>query len=252
MSPSDFYDRHAGFYDAFHGTYVADQAFYIKQLKARGGPVLELACGTGRLGMFLSSICPDYTGLDASEGMLDLFRKKWSAAGRPGGPRLHRGDMSDFNLDRVFAWVLITFNSLQHIHRDEDVVRTFQCCRRHLSQGGRLVFDIFNPSRIILERNPQERYPVAKFLDETRGQWCQLTESNRYDPQSRVNFIRWYYEYENGEAGSFQLEMRQFFPQEMDALLERAGLKVINKWGDFVGSGFSLASPRQVFECANA
>jgi SAM-dependent methyltransferase len=249
MIGSSLYDRHSSFYDAFHGTYVADQAFYIKQVKTHGGPVLELACGTGRLGMFLSSVSPDYTGLDASEGMLDLFRKKWAEAGRPGEPRLHQGDMRDFTLGRTFGLVLITFNSLQHIYRDEDVLRTLRCCRRHLAPTGRLIFDVFNPDRRILERDPTQWYPVSKFLDEERGDWCEVVESNRYDPDLKVNFIQWRYRYEKGESGTFRLEMRQFFPQEIDGLVGEAGLRIVNKWGDFVGSGFSAASPRQVFEC---
>jgi hypothetical protein len=110
---------------------------------------------------------------------------------------------------------------------------------------------VFNPDRRILERDPEKTYPVSKFLDESRGKWCDVSESNRYDPKTQVNHIRWFFAYEKGETGTIQLEMRQFFPQEMDALVEQAGFRIGNKWGDFVGSGFGPASPNQVFECAD-
>lgn len=242
--------RRAEFYDAFHSTYNADRAFFLKMARKHPGPLLELACGTGRLGLALIEAGVDYHGLDAAPGMLELFGKKWDASGRAGEPPLCRGDMCDFDLGRKFDVILITFNSLQHVHRDEEVLQTLSCCHRHLASGGRLIFDVFNPDLCFLDRDPAKRYPIAKFFDEARGEWCDLSESNTYDPRSRVNFIQWFYRYEKGESGTFQLEMRQFFPQEIDALVKTAGFQILNKWGDFVGSGFSAASPRQVYECA--
>jgi SAM-dependent methyltransferase len=242
--------RQALFYDAFHHTYAGDLTFHLKNAKRRPGPILELACGTGRVGIELIRNGADYFGIDAAEGMLELFRNKWAALGRQGSPPFQSGDMRTFELGRTFDTVLITHNSLQHIHRDSEVLQVFERCRRHLGPEGRLIFDVFNPDRRILERDPEKRHPLDRFFDEARGQWCEVSESNRYDSESKVNFIRWFYSYENGESGSIRLEMRQFFPQEMDALADSAGLKVLNKWGDFVGSGFSAASPRQVYECA--
>ncbi|MBV9462594.1 MAG: SAM-dependent methyltransferase, partial [Verrucomicrobiae bacterium] len=42
MPALDLYDR-ADFYDAFHGTYAADRAYYVKMAKRVGGPVLDVA-----------------------------------------------------------------------------------------------------------------------------------------------------------------------------------------------------------------
>lgn len=242
--------RQAHFYDAFHHTYAGDLAFHRKTARRRPGPILELACGSGRVGIELIRSGADYFGIDAAEGMLELFRKKWDALGREGEPPFRAGDMRTFALNRKFDTILITHNSLQHIHRDEDVLRVFGRCRAHLAPDGRLIFDVFNPDRRILNRDPDKRHPLDRFYDEARGQWCEVAESNRYDPDSKVNFIRWFYAYENGESGTIRLEMRQFFPQEMDALVEAGGFRILSKRGDFVGSGFGAASPRQVYECA--
>jgi SAM-dependent methyltransferase len=251
MDATELYSlQHAAFYDASHGSYVADCAFWIKMAKKNPGPLLELACGSGRIGLELIRAGLDYTGLDASEGMLSLFAKKWETLGRKGEPPFQQGDMRRFNLGRRFQLILITFNSLQHLHTDAEVLQAFDCCRGHLEKGGRFCFDVFNPDRRILDRDPSVRHPLPKFMDEARGLWCELSETNRYDEESRINRIEWFYRYENGEEGTFKLEMRQFFPQEMDALIGRAGFRILNKWGDFVNSGFSAASPRQVFECA--
>ena len=40
--------------------------------------------------------------------------------------------------------------------------------------------------------------------------------------------------------------MRQFFPQEFDALFEYNGFKIEAKYGDFDESGFTGDSPKQI------
>ncbi len=57
------------------------EAFYRQEARARGGPVLELACGTGRLTLPLARDGHDVVGLDASEAMLAGARRKAAQAG---------------------------------------------------------------------------------------------------------------------------------------------------------------------------
>lgn len=250
LNASDLYAHgSARFYDAFHGTYAADRSYFLRLARNNPGPVLEIACGTGRLGLELIRAGADYFGLDAAEGMLGRFREKWRERVGAGEAPVACGDMRRFELQRRFGLVLITFNSLQHLQSDAEVLDTFACCRRHLEPDGLFVFDVFNPDRRILERDPDRVYFVQRFLDEERGEWCDVSESNRYDPVSRINSIVWHYRYEKGEEGTFRIRMRQFFPADLDALVARAGFRAVNKWGDFAGSGFGEASPRQVFEC---
>lgn len=50
--------------------------WYLEKVKLFGGPVLDLACGTGRIALLLSERGYDVVGIDDSEGMLSIFRKK--------------------------------------------------------------------------------------------------------------------------------------------------------------------------------
>ena len=70
------------------------EAFYREQARQWGGPVLELACGTGRLTLPLARDGHEVLGLGASRAMLDAARRK--AAGLP--VRFVLGDMRDFDL----------------------------------------------------------------------------------------------------------------------------------------------------------
>jgi 2-polyprenyl-3-methyl-5-hydroxy-6-metoxy-1,4-benzoquinol methylase len=75
-------------YDAFYvggAPIPGDVAFYERLAQETGGPVLELACGTGRIALALAEKGLDVTGVDISDGMLTVARHK--AAGRPASVR---------------------------------------------------------------------------------------------------------------------------------------------------------------------
>jgi SAM-dependent methyltransferase len=80
----DFYDEGGSLfveaYDAFYSS--ADPqlervvAFYERLAREVGGPVLELACGTGRIAIPLAKARLHVTGVDLSEAMLAIARRK--------------------------------------------------------------------------------------------------------------------------------------------------------------------------------
>ena len=79
------YDIYARFYDLDHGDLDAD-LFMIQQLAARSGsPILELACGTGRVLLPLARQGYQVTGVDLSAAMLDVARRKAAARRRRSG-----------------------------------------------------------------------------------------------------------------------------------------------------------------------
>lgn len=55
----------------------------------------------------------------------------------------------------------------------------------------------------------------------------------RYENKTQINRIEWHY-FINGEFNSIQnLDMRMFFPQELDSYLEWNGFSIIHKYGGF-------------------
>jgi len=74
--------------------------------------------------------------------MLRLARKKLP------GIRLHQQDMSSFQLDDRFDSVIIPYDSINHLRRFSDWIRTFRRAKRHLNGGGLLVFDVNTPHRL--------------------------------------------------------------------------------------------------------
>ena len=131
---------------------LAEEALAWYRLWARrtGGPLLALACGTGRLLCRLATAGSEVVGLDLSDGMLALARKNIAAL--PGQAqdriRLVKADMSGFDLGRQFGLILIADNSFRELSTRKEMVACLRCVRRHLKPGGRALITErrFNPA----------------------------------------------------------------------------------------------------------
>jgi ubiquinone/menaquinone biosynthesis C-methylase UbiE len=71
-----FYDVFVDFYDELLDDYVQDRPLWIEYAQKCGSPVLELACGTGRVLIPLAKEGFEVTGLDSNESMLKKQKKK--------------------------------------------------------------------------------------------------------------------------------------------------------------------------------
>ncbi len=124
--------------------------FYRAEADRQGGRVLELGCGTGHKLIPIASDGHPCMGLELSPHMLAEARRKADERGVK--VDWVQGDMRGFDLGQRFDLVLIAANSLLHLHEAEDVVDCLRSVRRHLAPGGRLVFDVFNPSVRLLAK----------------------------------------------------------------------------------------------------
>ena len=75
------------------------EPFYREEARRAAGPVLELACGTGRLTVPIARDGHEIVGLDASPTMLEAARSKAKQAGVRGATFV-RADMRSFALGR--------------------------------------------------------------------------------------------------------------------------------------------------------
>lgn len=128
-------------YDRYNPPDPRATAWYLAWAERTPGPILELACGGGTLVLPLARAGHDVTGLDLAEGMLARARARLDAepAAVRDRVRLVRGDMSDFDLGRRFALVILADNSLRELETREKLLDCFRCVRRHLAPGGRFL-----------------------------------------------------------------------------------------------------------------
>ena len=78
---------------------MQDEKFISKYSQKIGGPVLELASGTGRLSKVILEEGLDYTGIDLSKEFNKVAQSRFKGKGE-----FFLDDMRDFNLKRKFKF----------------------------------------------------------------------------------------------------------------------------------------------------
>jgi SAM-dependent methyltransferase len=165
-----------------------------------------------------------------------------------------QGDMRAFDLGRTFDLVFIAANSLLHLHETDDLVSCFRSVRAHLAPGARFVLDVFNPSvRLLAEADGVRRTRESlSFRDPDRGE-VTVDVAETYDALAQVTRGTWYLSTDTEpDFVVAPLEMRSIFPQELPLLLSLAGLRLVERSGDWSRRPFVADSPLQVCICESA
>jgi SAM-dependent methyltransferase len=161
-----------------------------------------------------------------------------------------RGDIRDFELGRRFLLVIFPANALLHLLRLEDLEACLSCVRRHLRPGGRFIIDIFVPNLDILRRNAEDRSPFSEYPDPEGTGEVVMMESNVYDPAAQINRVKLFRVRPGGaEEPVGELNLRIYFPQELDAILRYNGFVIDDKSGDYDGRAFDSSATKQLIVC---
>ena len=225
------------------------ESFYVEQAVSCGGPVLELACGTGRLTIPIARQHIATTGLDSSADMLSLASGKAADAGL--AVDFVRRDMRRFALRKQFAMIFIAMNSLLHLTKIDDLRSCLACVRRHLLPGGRFVFDIFNPNLHLFACRQRQRFTLAEIPAPQRsGETVRVEEAVTYDADRQIARSTLYLVAEDEEEVRLRsMQLRQIFPQELVALLALEGMELEARFGSFDRTPFNSGSAHQVCIC---
>jgi len=247
MEQSNLYDR-PDLYDLMAPPDVSLERFYVGIAQETGGRILDLACGSGRLTIPLAQAGLDVLGTDLSSAMLERARMRAGAhAVEPGFVQL---DMRDFDLGgQTFDTIIVTMNSVLHLHSLDDFKGFFGSVGRHLAPSGRLVFDAFLPNIAMLNADPGKRELIAAVVHHELGA-ITVEETARYDPLIQVRHVDWYWSsVTEKDFWRVTLPMRSIFPQEMPLLIASGGLRLIARFGDFDRSPLAAGSMRQICVC---
>jgi SAM-dependent methyltransferase len=245
---------YAGTYDATSVGWPGEQDGYLRWCRAaaqgaRPPRVLEVACGTGRVARALADAGCEVVGVDASAAMIDQAESQ-----RPGGnPRWEVGDMRTFQVGEQFDIALIPGHSFQFMTTAGDQVAALDTIGRSLRPDGCVVIHIDRPSSewvAGLPTSPPD--PTARNLggpltDPATGVAWRSRYAWTYDPATEIATFHadWVNLDEKGDVV-------QTVPQnarhlkiigrvEMEHALLRAGFRLEDVFGDFVGGPVSSA-----------
>ena len=122
----------AELYELVHSGNEGDLEFYTREC-ADAQHVLEIGCGTGRIGSAILAQGPEVWGLDIHAESLNMAEKK--------GLITIFGDMQDFSIDQRFDRIIIPNNTLYCLSSDQEVMRCLRTAKRHLAPSGKIIFD---------------------------------------------------------------------------------------------------------------
>jgi SAM-dependent methyltransferase len=212
------YDAIAHLYDAWSRQVVEDVDFYVEEALVAGGPVVELGVGTGRIAVPTAHAGVDVIGVDSSAAMLEICRRAAADAGVEALLDLRLGDLAHPPVTERVRLVTCPFRSYLHLHEDAERLAAFTAARALLEPGGRLVFDVFAPSR--------------EDIRETNGRWLErepgIWERADWHPLQRRLTLS-----VRGEGGETTMELAWLAPEDWRRLLEQVGFEEIELYGWF-------------------
>jgi SAM-dependent methyltransferase len=228
-----------------------DLPFWSWQASEYGSPVLELACGTGRVAIPLAQEGFDVTGIDIAEGMLQEARRKSSAANAE--VTWVNADMRDFNLNNAYSLIILPNNTVCHLLLRSDFEACLASVKRHLAPMGRFILDVFVPKMELLIDQPEARFPFGEYDDPDGNGRIVVTESYVYEPDTQIKRITTWHSFPGTDDKiPSELNMRMYFPQELDVLIEYNGFVIDHKYGDYEGAPFGPESEKQIIVCSAA
>lgn len=238
------------YYDHAYARRRSDVRFYAELAEKRGGPILELGVGTGRVARELARRGLDVVGVDSMPEMLAQARlrlEKLPLAAR-GRVELRRGDLRRLRLNRKFPLVISPFNVFMHLYERRDVEQALATVKHHLRPRGRFVFDVLLPDLQSLARDPLRIYRSGTVKRPGDGSRRKYRERFEYDATSQVQTVSMIFQHieEPADIEITPLAHRQFFPAELEALLHYNGFTIEERFGDFEGSPLDDESESQV------
>jgi SAM-dependent methyltransferase len=234
-------------YDAFYPTSDPQLGpiigFYEGLARKLGGPVLAVACGTGRIAFPLAQAGFTVVGVDRSEAMLAIARGKLAALPAPVQQRitLVNQEMSALDLDQRFGLVFVAARSFQHLLNIELQRKALQAFRLHLEPTGVLVLQLFDPRLDLLidAKTPMPR--LSGTHPDTGRRYIGETLQTTLDHLNQLRRDVWRYveigaNREVIAEDTREMALRWTYRWELHHLLELCGFAVEAEFSDYLGS----------------
>jgi len=201
---------------------------------ADGGPVLELAIGTGRVALPLAERGLAVEGVEASPEMVARMRAK------PGGAQIPvaMGDMADVPVAGPYRLVYLVFNTLFNLVDAERQADCFRNVARVLAPGGAFVIEAFVPDPADFDRD--EQLAVRAVTEDSV-----TLRVHRYDRPGQ-RFVRQTITIDGDGVRLHPFAMRYLWPEQIDALAAAAGLRLTERYADWHRRPFDADSTDHV------
>jgi len=200
---------------------------------AGDGAALELAIGTGRVGLPLAARGVPVTGIELSPPMVDELRAKDGGADLP----VTIGDMTTTSVDGRFRLVYLVFNTIGNVMTQDRQVACFTNAAAHLEPGGSFVVEVGVPDLRLLP--PGEDARVFAHAPGYVGY-------DRYTDLVAQQAVSHHFVVEGPDAHETRTPFRYVWPSELDLMARLAGMSLRHRWAGWDRSPFTGESTSHV------
>ncbi|MER7416172.1 class I SAM-dependent methyltransferase [Micromonospora peucetia] len=202
---------------------------------AEGGPVLELAIGTGRVALPLTERGIAVEGVEASPEMVAKMRAKPGGDGIP----VAIGDMADVPATGgPYQLAYLVFNTLFNLVDAERQADCFRNVARVLAPGGAFAIETFVPDPADFDRD--EQVQMRSVTEDSA-----TIRLHQYDRAAQT-FVRQTITFDRDGVHLRPFAMRYLWPEQIDELAERAGLRLAERYADWHRSPFEADSAAHI------
>ena len=242
------YDRYLEAMYAREDHHENFQEFYLRLARKYGaGGVVDVACGTGAVLLYLAERGIDIDGTDLSEEMCRVAAEKAERMGL----RLNiiPADMTAFSSGRRYSLAIIARSGFMHLPTQEIQISALRNLREQLLPGGILTlntFDPWPPLQAQQMRTTPEDYSLRLTYVNSAGNREKIYNAITYDPYTQQMYGHWKFE-EYDEAGRIigervrPLRMRQTTRWEMLLLARLCGFEVLDLYRGYDGDKEDLS-----------
>jgi SAM-dependent methyltransferase len=247
----EYPDFVARFYDLIydHIRTGVDNQFYLDQISASKGPVLESGVGTGRFFIDARKAGADMYGIDISPSMIDMLRKKIPPSEHS---RVWVQDLAHLDTSMRFGLIIAPFRMFSHLVEVDDQRKALVSVHKHLLPGGRFIFDVYVPDFKMLHEGIHGSVDFEK--DYAPGKHFHRTVDMKANAVTQISSVTMTFSWEEPDGRpreeTWSFPMRFFFRYELEHLVARSPLKMETILGDFRGTSLNESSREFIVICS--
>jgi len=221
----------------------ANQVDFIKFIIPESdSKILDIGCGIGTLSFELTNYYKNILGIDMDAEMIRVALKNMVAASKS----LHFQQLSMLKLDafideKSLDSIICFGNTLVHLNSLNEIANFLQQSKAILKSNGKLLLQIVNYNRIIEKNIKQLPLIENDEIIFERNYFYRKTE-NKIDFNTRLTVKSTQQIIENS------IELLPLLKEELALLLNKAGFKNCNYYGNFNKETYAIDSPALIIE----
>ncbi|TQR12825.1 class I SAM-dependent methyltransferase [Psychrobacillus soli] len=238
-------------YDIENNGYIGELPLLEQWASQESGPIIDLACGTGRITIPLASRGFHLIGVDLHAGMLEQAKKKSHELDLQ--IEWLEQDCTQLNLNCKSSLIYMVGNSIQHFHTNESQNMLLSSIHKHLEEDGVFIFGTRFPNAEELLQPSTEEY-WKTYNDTICNKEVDVYTISHYDALSQIQRYTTIRKFKNADGKVVDekrtnISLRYTYPKEMERLLSENGFETLHMYKDWNGTPISNDSYEMIYVC---